>query len=271
MLFSYCLKNGILCYCESINYVKLANNNKKVTCVITNQSLSKYVLKNKGLVVTTNPRNLFYNLHIKLHKNKKSLKNIKFKKGRNTKIHKSALISNDCKIGNGVVIKENVVIGEGVTIQDNVFVDIGVVIGSEGILYKKDASSISRIPHAGRVIIRKGATILSNSVIVKSVHESQPTIIGENNLIGISSNIGHDVNLGKNCVVSGNCVIARGAKIGDNVFIGTSSFLREYVKVGKKAEIKVGSIVINDIKAGQSVSGNFAIDHRKNIKHYLKK
>jgi UDP-3-O-[3-hydroxymyristoyl] glucosamine N-acyltransferase len=106
---------------------------------------------------------------------------------------------------------------------------------------------------------------------VRSIHDSLLTTIGDHTIIGIASNIGHEAQIGRNCVISGNCVIARRARIEEGAWIGTSSFVREYVKIGKFAKVMAGSVVIQDVGEKQSVSGNFAIDHRVNAMEYLKR
>lgn len=260
----------LLVYCGTIHYVHAANKNALVSCVITDTTLAEQVLDEKGLIVVDDPRATFYWLHNELLKSLKGLHKLEPLIGKNCSIHPTAQISDNCRIGNGVTIKENVVIADGVTIENDVFIDVGVVVGSEGILYTTVDGDNKSIRHGGGVIIGEGATLLSNCVVVKSIHPSQLTIIGKHTIIGIASNIGHDVVLGANCVVSGNCVIARGAVIGDSVFIGTSSVIREYIKVGDNGQVKVGSIVVEDISAGETVSGNFAIQHRAHLKQFAK-
>ncbi|MDD5171008.1 MAG: DapH/DapD/GlmU-related protein, partial [Syntrophales bacterium] len=108
-------------------------------------------------------------------------------------------------------------------------------------------------------------------VFVRSIHPTLFTTIGDHAIIGIASNIGHEAQIGKNCVVSNNCVIARMARIEEGAWIGTSSFIREYIRIGRSAKVMAGSIVIRDVANGQSVSGNFAVDHRLNAMEYLRR
>jgi UDP-3-O-[3-hydroxymyristoyl] glucosamine N-acyltransferase len=265
-----CQQGMILVYCETIQYIYIANQNSHVACVITNEALSEYVSTDKGMVVEETPRLAFYKLHKKLLQTADGVHQVEARMGKNCKIHPTAQLSDKCSIGDGVTINENAVICAGVTIGDNAFIDVGVVVGSEGNLHVSVNEMTETIRHGGGVVIGKGATLLTNSVVVKSIHPSQLTVVGDYSIIGIASNIGHDANVGKNCVVSGNCVIARGGLVGDQVLIGTSSVVREYVSIGEKAEVKAGSIVVEDILAGESVSGNFAVRHRKHLMQYAK-
>ena len=95
-------------------------------------------------------------------------------------------------------------------------------------------------------------------------------MIGDHAIVGIASTIGHEAHLERNCVVSGNCVIARRARIGEGAWIGTSATVREYVRIGARASVKAGSVVIEDVAEEAEVSGNFAGPHRKRLLQYLR-
>jgi UDP-3-O-[3-hydroxymyristoyl] glucosamine N-acyltransferase len=173
-------------------------------------------------------------------------------------------------VGIGVVISEHVVVKGDVIIGDGCFIDVGAIIGAEGLLYYKDADANRRISHRGGVVIGTNATILANAVVAQGIHPGRPTVVGEHAIVGIATNVGHEAVLGKNVVISGNCVIARGAQIGDGAWIGASATVREYVQVGERANVKAGSVVVEDVPAGSEVSGNFAIPHNRRILQYLR-
>ncbi|MDT8375584.1 MAG: hypothetical protein RQ867_02470 [Mariprofundaceae bacterium] len=265
-----CRHSGLLVYCESIQYIHMANANAHVSCIVTSESLAGYADAAKGVVIESEPRLAFYLLHRRLIESGTGVYRVQGDVGEGCSIHPTARISDRCRIGCGVTINENVVICDGVTIGDNAFIDAGAIVGSEGILYISNCGVNETIRHGGGVVIGTGVTLLSNAVVVKSIHPSQLTVVGDHSIIGIASNIGHDAVLGKNCVVSGNCVIARGARLDDEVHIGTSSVIREYVRLGEKAQVKAGSIVVEDVLPGEAVSGNFAIRHRRHLMQFAR-
>ena len=51
--------------------------------------------------------------------------------------------------------------------------------------------------------------------------------------------------------------------IGDDVWIGPNATIINELKIGKSANISVGSFVTKDVTVGQRVSGNFAIEHSR--------
>ena len=261
---------GSLAYCDTLFYVEKANKNSKITCVITKKDLCSRIGSEKGIVVSRHPRVAFYELHnLLLEKGGYGLK-IDHNIGRGCSIHPSAIISLNTSIGNNVRIAENVVIKDGVTVGDNTFIDAGAVVGCDGLLYTVEDARISFVRHAGGVSIGNNVVILSSAVIAKSVHGSLLTTIGHNTIIGVSSTIGHEVQIANNVVISTNCVIARRARIGEGTRIGPSSVVREHVTIGEAARIHLGSIVVEDVDRGQSVSGNFALDHMVNLMEYTK-
>lgn len=261
---------GTLAYCDTIHYFEMANENDNVTCMVTKQDYADRAKPQKGLVLAANPRNEFFKLHKYLLDRNMMMPQIKFGIGKNCTIHPSAAVSERTQIGDNVIISQNAVVRDYVVIGDNTFIGVGSVIGSEGLLYITENGNHFHIKHRGGVKIGNNVTILSNAVIAKSIHSTVFTTIGDYSIIGILANVGHEAQIGDNCVISGNCVIARRAQIGGGAWIGSSCVVREYVKIGVDAQVMAGSVVINDVKANQSVSGNFAMDHQKHLLHNLK-
>ena len=155
-------------------------------------------------------------------------------------------------------------------IGDNTFIDAGAVIGCEGLLHMTENGNQVIVRHAGGVNIGQNVVILSNAVIARSIHETLFTNIGDYSLIGIATTIGHEVQIGKNCVVAGNCVIARRATLEDGVRIASSVVVREYLHLCRNAQVKAGSVVVEDVRENDVVSGNFAVSHQKHLMEFLK-
>ena len=261
---------GTLAYGDTVFYIDRANKNENISCLITKREYAKQVDASKGLLLCQNPRDAFYELHNELlTKNLIDLK-LNCTVGKGCEIHPRAIVSRKTKIGNNVVISENAVIKDNVIIGDNTFIDAGVVIGNEGLLYITKQGRHCRVKHGGGVEIGENVAILSNAVVVKSIHETLLTRIGDNSIIGIMSAIGHEAQIGANCVISGNCVIARRATVKDGAWIGSSSVVREYISIGENAQVMAGSVVVKDVAPGKSVSGNFAVDHSKRLKDFLR-
>jgi UDP-3-O-[3-hydroxymyristoyl] glucosamine N-acyltransferase len=257
-----------LAFCDTIFYLKKANANPNISCIITTRDLSVCIEPQKGIVVSNHPRISFFKLHNLMMEKELPKVLSEYGRGQNCKIHPTALISPRTKIGDHVTIAENVVIKDDVEIGDHTLIDSNAVVGSEGLLYFEENGKVHFIRHAGGVKIGRRVTILSGAVIVKSVHNSLLTTIGNHSIIGVLTNVGHEAQIGHNCVISSNCVIARRCKVSDHVVIGPSSVIREHVTVHKNARVRMGSVVIEDVSENQSVSGSFAVDHKTSLRAY---
>jgi len=259
-----------LVYCDIFSYVVRAMQNENVSCVITTGELAENVTPTKGLIVSSNPRNDFLKLHNKLVEKDLIRLEIDYGIGEKCSFHPSAIISKRSKIGNNVTINENVVIKDNVMIGDNTFIDAGAIIGCEGLLCIIEDGKNIFVKHAGGVKIGSNVTILSNAVIARSINNSCFTEIGDYTIIGIATNIGHEARIGAKCVISGNCVIARRVFVNDGARIESSVVVREHVIIGKGAQVKAGSIVVKNVGNNQAVSGNFAMEHNRHLRQYIR-
>ncbi len=264
-------KPGTLAFCDSIFYLKKANANPHLTGIITSPELAGEVARNRGIVAAANPRRAFYQLHNVLIENALPQVLADYGQGSNCNIHPTAVVSPRTKIGDHVTIAENAVVKAETEIGDHTFIDANAVIGSDGLLYFEEDGRTRFIRHAGGVKVGRRVTILSSAVIVKSVHDSLLTEVGDRSIIGVGTNVGHEAQVGKDCAISSHCVIARRARVSDGVRMGPGAIIREHVRIGPGAHVRMGSAVIEDVVARQSVSGSFAVDHKISLKAYHRK
>ena len=81
--------------------------------------------------------------------------------------------------------------------------------------------------------------------------------------------ISHGVKIGaRNMIVAGSVIGGR-TLLGDDCWVGLSATLKNGISVGNGARINLGAVVTKNVAAGESVTGNFAIDH-DNLKGQLK-
>lgn len=261
-------EKGSLVYCLDLKFLKKAIAGEYVSCIITTPELA-HDTPEKGVVISPNPRLDFLKLYIRLTEEGLNAPVMECGIGSNCTIHPSAVVSKKTRIGDNVVIGANSVVEDQTIIGDNTYIGSCVTVGAEGLVNVDDGESKLFIKHAGGVEIGKNVAILSNSAIAKSLFRSFTTI-GDHSRIGILSNIGHGAKLGKNCVISGNCVVAGRTVLGDNVWMGASSSIAQGLRIGRNAQIKMGSVVIRDVQDNEVVSGNFAMLHTRNMKQYLR-
>lgn len=262
--------SGTLAFSDSIKYVRQAAQNPAVTVLITTPALISAAEKIPGLIISEAPRDTFYHLHECWVAEQRYQWPFIAHRGENCRIHPTAVVAEGCHIGDHVTIGEYAVIRQPVYIGSHVTIEAGVKIGVEGILYHRTEDGPRLIPHGGYVRIEDHAALMSNATIVRSVHDTDMTLVGRAAIIGLYSTIGHEAKVGDHVVVSNQCVLARRCRIGAKAFIGTNSFIREHVQVGAGAQVMTGSVVINDVAAAAVVSGNFATDHKRRMYQHAK-
>jgi acetyltransferase-like isoleucine patch superfamily enzyme len=118
--------------------------------------------------------------------------------GDNTKIGASVEVQKNAFIGSNCKISSHTFICEGVTIEDDVFVGHGVMFINDS--YPRATSNGSLQTEADwaveTTVVKKGASIGSNSTILSKV------TIGENAIVGAGSVVTRDVP--PNTIVAGN-------------------------------------------------------------------
>jgi len=262
--------SGVLAYADNLKYLHIAENNPNVSCLIVTKKILSAATKTPGIIISESPRDCFYTLHMQFIN--ESYYSLPFSAdvGSGCKIHPSAIIADGCRIGDDVTIGEQVLIREPVWIGSGVNIEPGVKIGVDGILYNKSLEGVKLIPHAGYVRIHDNVSLMTNSVIVRSIHDTDVTEIGAGSLIGLSSVIGHEAKIGEHVVISNQCVIARRSVIGDRAFLGTNVIIKEHVNIGSDASVMAGSVVISDVNDHASVSGNFASEHQSRMMAHVR-
>jgi len=248
--------------------VKKMNKDTSISCIITLSDLADYVDKDKGVVISENPKKDFLKLHNQLAKISLPIIEESF-------IHESASISPTAIINESVIIKENVKVGHFSVIEScsviekDVQIDSNVVIGARGMQSTLFNGELFDLRYAGGVIIGENTRILTGAVIQKPY---QPffTKVGCNTVISTNVIVGHGCDIGDRTMISGGSGVAGNTVIENDVWVGAGAKISGNLRIGEKSEIKIGSVVIENVKNDQSVSGNFAVSHKKNLKNFVR-
>lgn len=257
----------ILTFVKSSKYISQLSKN--ITSIICTKDILPLIFKEYGVVISKDPRRDFYNINNFLVCNHKNYSRKEFKTtiGKNCFISDNAVISDsNVNIGDNVIIEDFAVIKKDVTIGDNCIIRSGCVIGGEGFQFNKDGK-IFFVKHTGGVIIKENVELQYNTCVDKAVFPWDDTIIGEECKIDNLVHIGHCSKINKKVLIAAGSVVGGNCIIGVNSWIGTNCNIRNRVIIGDHASIKMGAVVTKNVEKGQSVSGNFAIQHSKFIKH----
>lgn len=192
-------------------------------------------------IEVNNPEGLFLDIHNKLYK------------------HLSLIESQKGLKGSRGMKYENVFFYPPISIGKRTKIGASTVIGDTGFKIMKNLKGNSEtMIHIGGVRIGNDVEIGSNTCVDKGTY-------GDTEIRNFVK-IDNFVHVAHNCIIDENSVIAPmvclggSSKIGKNVYIGIGASIRQGITIGDNAFVAMGSVVINDIKEGESVAGNFAVD-----------
>ncbi len=250
----------------------MAAANPNVVAVVTPERLDSSGWS-RGVIRSNQAADLFYTLHnAALHRNEidESASHAEPQIDPSALIHPSAIIESGVEIGKDVEVRAGAVINAGTKIGSNTIIEERVTIGSEGLFAKNLFGKRTHVRHFGDVTIGTDCFVHAGTNIARSVNDGESTLIGDQVHIGVLSIIGHDCIVGTNTVISSGAIIAGRVRIGAGCWIGSGAKISNAITVEDGADIKIGATVIADVGKDAEVSGNFAIPHSRNIKHWLR-
>lgn len=253
-----------LAYAEDQEFLEVALSKTNVTCVLTNEALAAAVPKSVGLAIAPDPKKAFFEIHNCLARETEFYwKSFSTEIADSTTVHSTAYVAaKDVRIGEGCVIGPHVTVYERSIVEDHVTLYAGSVIGIEGFEYKRSGRDLVHVAHAGGVMIRRGVEIFGNSVIQKALFRGY-TEIGEDSKINNLVHIGHNTRIGQRCLIGQRSSLAGSCRVGDDVWIGPGVSVANGITIEDRAYVSIGSVVTQNVKRGQKVTGNFAIDHER--------
>ncbi len=260
-------ENNLLSFIEDQKYVPQLNSNNSIKGIFCTQEIasSGLIRADIDLIVVDEPKWFFFSIVDYLAKNQERQTTII---DSSSEISPQAYISPvGVKIGKNCQIDPNVTIFSDVTIGDNVIIRAGSVLGTDGFEHKKTTRGILSVAHNGEVIIHDNVEIGANSHVAKGF-SYRPTIIGESTKLDAFIHYAHGVQCGKECLIVAHAMIGGNVDIGNNVWIGPSSVITNRIVLEDNCFITLGAVVTRGVKQGETVTGNFAIPHKKFLKNF---
>lgn len=254
----------------------LDNLSSCIVLVLTNKEVAPLLREkypNIDLCIVENPRLTYFLIHQHLVGNKEyERKTFNTIIGKNCNISKMACIAEEnVIIGDNVTIEEFCTIKPNTVIGNNSVIRSGNVIGAEGFEIKTmNEDYLFVVKHLGGVIIGENVEIQHNCCINKAIYPWDNTILGDNVKVDDLVHMGHGVKIDKRTKVVTHTVVGGRTKVGKDVWLGIGCLIRNGMVIGDNARVNMGAVVTRNVEAGASVTGNFAVDHRKFLENLKK-
>lgn len=174
------------------------------------------------------------------------------------RVHPTALISQEAKLGENVEVGAFAVIEGPVTIGDN------CVIRPSAHLYGPMTMGKNNSVFAGAILGERPQHLKYNNepttleigdrnvfrehvTVHRGTTHSMKTVIGSDNFFMVNSHVAHDCVIGNRCVLVNGALIAGHCMLEDNVILSGNSAIHQFVRVGRLALLAGGSVTQKDI------------------------
>jgi UDP-N-acetylglucosamine acyltransferase len=182
-------------------------------------------------------------------------------KSENTdaKIHPTAIVDGNAKIGHDVQIGAFSIIGQEVTIGDKAVVQSHVVIEGDvtvgdgsfighGAIIGVPPQDVSFSPERNtKVEIGRNNVIREYCTIHRGSPDRSATRIGDENFLMAGAHIGHNCAIGNNVIIANNCLLAGHVCVGDGAFLGGGSTFHQFMRVGRLVMVQGSSAFGKDL------------------------
>jgi UDP-N-acetylglucosamine acyltransferase len=175
------------------------------------------------------------------------------------KIHPTAIVDPNAKIGHDVQIDAFSIIGPQVTIGDKTIVQSHVVIEGEVILghgnFIGHGAIIGTTPQDVSFSTERNTKVeIGNDNIIReycTIHRGSPdgsaTKIADENFLMAGAHIGHNCAIGNNVIIANNCLLAGYVRIDDGAFLGGGSTFHQFMRIGRLVMVQGSSAFGKDL------------------------
>ena len=183
------------------------------------------------------------------------------------RIHPTAVIDPDARLGDACDIGPYAVIGAGVRMGPGNIVGPHAVIEGETRIGAGNrflqSCSIGAGPQVtgwagsvGRLIVGDGNVFREFVTVHASAVEA--TVVGSRNLVMATAHIAHDCRLGDDIKIANGSVLGGGVEVGDCAWVSGLCAVHQHVRIGRHAFVAGGSIVTQDAPPFCLVQGDRA-------------
>jgi len=167
-----------------------------------------------------------------------------------SRIHPTAILdsrvelADDVEIGPYCVLEGAIRIGRGTRLRAHCFMQGPMIIGEDNDIWP--FSSLGVAPQTldfdpntegPGTLIGNRNVFREHSSVHRSIHDQEPTRVGDDNLFMDSAHAGHDCQISNHIVLAKGSVLGGHAIIEDNVIIGGNAGVHQFVRMGRGSMI----------------------------------
>lgn len=184
--------------------------------------------------------------------------------GARTVVEAHSVVGRNATIGAGCRLHPHVVVYHGSLIGSDVIIHSGACVGSDGFGYTFVDGAHRKMPQVGRAVIEDEVEIGANVTIDRG--SLGDTVIGAGSKIDNLVHLAHNVKIGALSLFAALSGVAGSTRLGKQTWVGGRVGIINQLDVGDGARIAVGSMVMRDVPAGETVSGYPARPHREGMR-----
>lgn len=173
------------------------------------------------------------------------------------RIHPSAIVSPQARIGQGVVIgphaviEGDVAIGEGCQIGAHAVIRRFTTLGAqnrvhEGAVLGGEPQDLSFEGAESRLVIGERNVIREGVTIHRSATPGGETSVGSGCFLMVHAHIAHDDRIGDGVVMANNATLAGHVEVGERAFLSGGVVVHQFCRVGRLAMIGGNAKVVQD-------------------------
>ena len=188
---------------------------------------------------------------------------------RNNKIHPTAILEGDIKLGSNNIIGPNVVLKGDIEIGNHNILDTGVclenhvVIGNDNHLYPyvcigaagEMGAKGDRLDLSKSVIIGNRVTLREFVCVHSPVHHPSTEVMDDVYIMN-KSYVAHDCRIGNGVVMSAGVLMGGRCELGAYSNIGLGAVIHQRLHIGERAMVGMQSVITHDIVPYALVAGS---------------
>ncbi len=253
-----------LTFLENKKYID-ALLNEHISGVICTPEIVKILPQHiQGVVVTEQPKVLFFQMLKNQHECRELKPSII---DPNAEVSPLAYIAPyNVVVEANVIIEPFAVVNEGSTLKKGTRVCANSVIGAQSYtIIKRNDSQAFIATDLGKTILEEGVQIGSNCTIERGTLEYDRTVLQPYCMLDNGVLIGHGTVVGTRSLIAAETIVSGNCTFGDRIWIGVNGTISNAITMGDDSRVSLGAVVTKDVSAGETVTGNFAINHQRFI------